>query len=74
MVPIVRTRAQAARNANVESSDEEEVPEKVPKKVIPPKVVVAPLPKKVVEVSAMKIPQPPPIATIEEVPELEHPF
>ena len=74
-VPIVRTRAQAARNANVESSDEEEeVPEKEPKKVIPPKVVVASPTKKVVEVSATKIPQPPPIATIEEVPEPEHPF
>ena len=42
-VPIVRTQAQAARNANIESSDdEEEAPKEVPKKVIPLKVVVVP--------------------------------
>ena len=76
-VLIVCMQAQAARNANIESSDEEEeVLENVPKKVIPPKVVVAPPSKKIIEVSAMKTPQPPPIttSTIEEVPEPEHPF
>ena len=74
-VPIVRTRAQAARDANVESSDdEEEAPKEVPKKVITPKVVVAPPSKETIKVSATKPSQPPPSATITEDPEPEHPF
>ena len=75
-VPIVRTRAQAARSTNVESSDEEEeeAPKEVPKKVTTPKVVVAPPETRNNKVSATESVQPPPTAAIELVPETEHPF
>ena len=76
-VPVVRTRAQKARSTNVESSDdEEEVPEKLPKKAATPKVVVLPPVKE--KKGPVTDPEPRPAtvppATPNEIPESEHPF
>jgi aspartyl protease/uncharacterized protein DUF4100 len=74
-VPVARTRAQRARKANVEISDEEdEDPVISPKKVITPRVVVPPAAKEDKTVSAKDPATPQPNATIIDDPEPEHPF
>jgi len=74
-VPLGRTRAQTTRNANVETSDdEEEDPATRPKEAISPNVVVPPSAKENKKVSFTD-PEVQPLATANKGnPEPEHPF
>lgn len=77
-VPLPRTRAQKARFADVESSDDEgQAPEVPPKKVASPRVVVRPPAKekdKPVAQEPITIIAPEPVAAEQNDQEPEHPF
>ena len=72
-VSLVRTRAQTARRAQVELSDEEDIP--APKKIAPPKVIAQPTERELIVDSGPVPIATPHITTVEaKVIVIEHPF